>query len=328
MMNRKKRDTDYAYAVARVRANELTLLTEADIDQLIDADSYESAMQMLSEHGWGDLDGVSDYPEYLEAHAAETWNLLEELLDDVHVLDVLLVQNDMQNVKAALKNLIVRGDTAGLYNHSTVYDTESVINAVAEKRFGDLPAFMQQPVTDAYNVLTSNANGQLSDAIIDKATLEEILKLGRESGSRMLESIAEMKVATADMKIALRSAKTGKSADFMDHSLAECSSLSVQSLKEAAMNGEEGVLNYLADTAYSEGAEKYKENSSAFEKWADDQITECVDVAKYTSFGIEPLVAYYIASTAEVNSVRIILSAKKNNQPKEVMRERVRKLYV
>ena len=327
-MNRRKRDTDYAYAVARVRANELSPLTEADIDQLIDADSYESAMQMLSEHGWGDLDGVTDYPEYLEAHSTETWNLLEQLLDDIHVLDALLIQNDMQNLKAALKNLIVREDQTGLYNHSTVYDTDSVIEAVSEKRFGDLPKFMQEPARDAYNVLVSNANGQLSDAIIDQATLKEILTLGKESGSSMIEKIAELKVATADMKIALRSAKTGKSADFMDHSLAECSSVSIQALKDAAMNGEEAVLNYLADTPYKEGAEKYKENSSAFEKWADDQITECVNVAKYTSFGIEPLVAYYIASTAEVNSVRIILSAKKNNQPKEVMRERVRKLYV
>lgn len=107
-MNRRS-DTDYAYAVARVRANELSLLSGADMDQLIDTDSYDSAMQMLSDHGWGELENISDYPEYLEKRSAETRQLLTELLsDDIHVLDILLIQNDMQNLKAALKNLIVQ----------------------------------------------------------------------------------------------------------------------------------------------------------------------------------------------------------------------------
>ena len=49
----KKQDTDYAYAVARVRSNELSLLTEADTEQLIEAESYDEAMQKLADSGWG-----------------------------------------------------------------------------------------------------------------------------------------------------------------------------------------------------------------------------------------------------------------------------------
>lgn len=327
-MNRRS-DTDYAYAVARVRVNELSLLSGADMDQLIDTDSYDSAMQMLSDHGWGELENISDYPEYLEKRSAETRQLLTELLsDDIHVLDILLIQNDMQNLKAALKNLIVQQDTAGLYTQSTVYDTDKVVSAVAEKRFEDLPDFMQKPAREAYEVLVQNANGQLSDAIVDKATMEQVLKLGKESGSAMLQDIAERKVATADIKIALRGARTGKSADFLDRSLAECDTVSVSRLKQTALDGEEAVLDYLEETSYREGAEKYKESTSAFEKWADDQIMDCVGVAKFSSFGVEPIVAYYVARSAELSSVRIVLSAKKNNQPKDVMRERVRELYV
>ena len=50
----KKQDTDYAYAVARVRSNELKLLTEADTEQLIEAPSYDEAMQKLADSGWGE----------------------------------------------------------------------------------------------------------------------------------------------------------------------------------------------------------------------------------------------------------------------------------
>lgn len=326
-MNRR-RDTDYAYAVARVRANELTLLSEADLNQLIETEDYSSAKQMLVDAGWGEWDEGIDYPAYLERHYEETKTLLSEVLDDIHVLDLLLIQNDMQNVKAALKNLIVQSDTKGLYTYATVYETDKIVEAIEQKQFDALPDFMQAPAREAYQVLVSNANGQLSDAIIDKATLSEILRLGKESGSEMLARIAEYKAATADIKLAFRSAKTGKSADFLVRALVDCSSISADHLKEAALNGEEAVLSYLEETEYAEGAEQYRESSSAFEKWADDRITECVQSAKYESFGVEPIVAYYIARTAEINSVRIILSAKKNHQDKDVMRERVRMLYV
>ncbi len=326
-MNRR-RDTDYAYAVARVRANELTLLTEADIDQLIEADSYEAAKQILSDKGWGEWEDGMDYPAYIARHFQETKDLISELLGDVSVLNLLLIRNDMQNLKAALKNLLVKQSTEGLYTYSTVYDTDKIVSAVENKDFSKLPDCMQQPAKEAYDVLVSNGNGQISDAIIDKATMEEMLSLGNETGSSLMRKIAEILVATADIKIAFRCAKTGKSAEFLARSLVSCSSVSADRLKEAALNGEEAVLSYLEGTEYAEAAEKYRESTSAFEKWADDRITDCVGDARYKSFGIEPVVAYYVARTAEINSVRIILSAKKNHQPADVMRKRVRKLYV
>ena len=45
-------ETEYAYAVARIRANETKLLTRADIDQLIEAESYEAAVRLLADKGF------------------------------------------------------------------------------------------------------------------------------------------------------------------------------------------------------------------------------------------------------------------------------------
>lgn len=324
----KKQDTDYAYAVARVRSNELSLLTEADTEQLIEAESYEEAMQKLADSGWGEVSKDTDYADYLEDHFAGHWAFLEEILDDIHELDLLLIQNDMQNLKAALKNLILPQPAEGVYSKATVYDTDAIVEAVKVKEWGDLPEFMQAPAQEAYDVLTTTGNGQLADAIIDRATLERILYLGKKSGSSVLANIAERKVATANIKTALRCAKTGKSRDFIDSSLAECETLNKVSLTEGALNGADTVLSYLEMTDYKEGAEQFRESTSKFEKWCDDLLMECVSEAKYTPFGVEPIVAYYVASDAEVKSARIILSAKKNNLSSDMIRERVRTLYV
>ena len=78
----KKKDTDYAYAVARVRSNELSLLTEADTEQLIEAESYEAAMNKLADLGWGEVSKDTDYASYLEDYFAKHWAFLEEILDE------------------------------------------------------------------------------------------------------------------------------------------------------------------------------------------------------------------------------------------------------
>ena len=327
-MSRKKQDTDYAYAVARVRSNELSLLTEADTEQLIDAESYEAAMQKLADSGWGEVSKDTDYAAYLEDHFATHWAFLEEILEDIHELDLLLIQNDMQNLKAALKNLVLPQPADGVYSKATVYDTDEIVKAVEVKEWGDLPEFMQEPAKEAYEVLTTTGNGQLADAIIDKATLERILFLGKKSGSEVLANIAERKVATANIKTALRCANTGKTKDFVDRSLAECETLNKNSLAEAAMNGADAVLSYLENTDYKQGAEEFRESTSKFEKWCDDLLMDCVSEARYTPFGVEPIVAYYVARDAEVKTARIILSAKKNHLSKDLIRERVRTLYV
>ena len=46
------RETDYAYAVARMRANEGKLLTTAMLDELVAAPSFDRALALLRSHGW------------------------------------------------------------------------------------------------------------------------------------------------------------------------------------------------------------------------------------------------------------------------------------
>ncbi len=323
------RELDYTYAVARVRANELTLLSASSIEQLITAPDYVAAMHKLQDAGWGEIKDVYDYASYLENYFAKTWDFLVEIMSDIHELDLLLVKNDMQNLKAALKSIVSQHDAKDLYVKSTVYDTEEILKAVDERRFKDLPDFMQEPAEEAYQVLTETANGQLADAIIDKATLERIKFLGKESGSSVLAELAERMCVTANIKTALRCANTGKSRDFINRSLCECDSISKAKLVEAASTNIEAVLSYIIDdTLYSEAGVKFKESTSIFEKWCDDILMDCVNEARYTAFGIDPIIAYYVARDAEIKTVRIILSAKINNLPADVIRERVRALYV
>ena len=67
------KDTDYAYSVARIRANESSLLTTADIEQLIAADNYQSALRILEEKGWIDAESHEDINFALKKQMQKTW---------------------------------------------------------------------------------------------------------------------------------------------------------------------------------------------------------------------------------------------------------------
>ena len=46
----------YTYAVARIRALEVSLFSDSTIDQLIACQNYDQALQFLEEKGWGDAE--------------------------------------------------------------------------------------------------------------------------------------------------------------------------------------------------------------------------------------------------------------------------------
>ena len=95
------RDTDYAYCVARIRANERYLLKEKDLSELLECKTYDSAVEYLLGKKWISEKGeISDCIRY---QSEKLWQLLSESVPDKKDLDVLTVVNDFFNIKAAVK---------------------------------------------------------------------------------------------------------------------------------------------------------------------------------------------------------------------------------
>ena len=158
--------------------------------------------------------------------------------------------------------------------------------------------------------------------------MEAILEAGNRSGEKLIQEYAEDTVAIADIKIAVRAQKTGKSADFMKHAMAPCKKVSVDALAHAAAGGFNNICDYLSSVGFGECAEQLKQSPSAFERWCDDRIIQTIKPQKYEAASVGPLVAYVLARENEIKTVRIILSGKASKLPDEKIRERIREMYV
>lgn len=321
--------TKYTYAVARIRALEVSLLTNAVIEQLLACKSAEQALQLLVEKGWGDLTaGTLDADEVLNKEEEKMWQTIREVAPDMHVFDVLSLPKLYHNLKAAIKEVCTEVENKNIFYDDCEISGEEMFALVQNKEFDKLPGNMLATAREAFDTLLHTRDGQLCDLIIDRATLEAMLEAGKKSGEKIIEEYAQTAVAIADIKIAVRSQKTGKNAEFMKKAMVNCSEINVDQLTQAALAGAEEIAQYLEGTSYREGADALRISPSAFERWCDNKMTDSMRSQKYESFSVGPLLAYLLARQNEIKTVRIILTGKQNEFPDEAIRERIREMYV
>lgn len=321
------RDTDYAYAVARIRCNEMKLLSASDLELLLSQKSCEDCLRRLTDKGYGSQSGSAlTEGELLSLEQRKAWELIDEISPDKSAFDSLKLPNDFHNLKVIMESFIARADSSKLCLCPNTVDTELILTAVKGKNFTLLPEYMRECAAKAYTVFVEARDSQLGEAIIDKACLEKSIELSKGHGE-LLSKLAELRAVIADIKIAFRSAKTKKPLSFLESSLAECATLSIKELARAAAEGTEELLDYLASGVYSEAADALREGISVFEKWGDAQILHVIEPAKYKSLGPDALAAYLLGKELELRSVRIILSGKRNGIDVERLRARIRELY-
>ena len=318
-------EKEFAYAVARIRCKELALLDGAFLEQLVTARSEDDCLRLLAEKGWESAPAE----EMLAAEEEKTWALIRELVpDQTELFDALLMETDFHNLKAAVKAVFMNADPARYFLPRGTADPMELYRAVKERDFDALPERLRVPGQEAMETLLHTRDGQLCDVILDRAALDAIREAAKASGSELLVSWAERRVAAADMKTAVRCARTKKPLDFVRRSLAPCASLDAEALAQAAVEGEEALAAYLAATPYAETAKALEESFAAFERRCDNLLIEEIRPQKYNSFTISPLAAYVLARENEIKCVRVILSGKRSGLPEEAIREKVRETYV
>lgn len=322
-------EVDYTYAVARTRALEVSLFTQSIIDQLMAMKTYGEALSFILDKGWGSVDAPQDDAETILAEERKKiWRNVRELGIPMDVFDVLSYPNVYHNLKTAIKELYMNVQRDEFYFEDTVPSRKEIRDIVAKKEFMRLPKGMDTAAAEAYETMMHTGNGQMCDVIIDRACLKAIDEAGEESGEDMLRSYAEVVVATADIKIAVRCQKTGKSAEFTQRAMAPSRAIDVGRLAKAAASGFDAICEFLNSCGYGDAAEALTQSPSAFERWCDDYLMEMLRPQKYEMFSVGPVVAYVLARENEIKTVGIILSGKLNGLSDESIRERIRKMYV
>lgn len=321
------KDTEYAYAVAKVRVYETALLTAVDAERLITAANGKEFLRLLTDLGWQEAEDTPDFSALLRTQAEKSWNLLTTAAPDPKELRFLIVENDFHNLKAVLKALVAGTDPMPMTIAPALTNPELLILAVQEKKYSLLPEHLKNAAETAYGLITRTADGQLTDIYLDKQALLCQYHMACDTGRAFFKKIAAVRLENAAYKTVLRCAAMHKEADFVAKALPSCAEMDFSALVAAAKKPET-LAAYVENTLGAAAAGALAAGISAFEKWCDDRLIALLDSARLISLGPEPLIAYYFAKTAELKTVRMIHACKENGIDRESIEKRVRALYV
>ena len=316
---------NYLFAVASVRALENALLKQSDLEQLINAEDYNRAVSILTEKGYEI--SSTDYSSALDNELEKTWEYVSKAAPESEALKAFVVKNDFQNLKAILKAEVMSYNAEDYFVKPCVIEPEKLFKAVSERKFDELPSFIGKAAKNALDLITTTGNGQLCDAVADTAALCAISDFLKAENDELLCEYADTFVAVTDIKPAYRAVKTGKNRAFIERSLAPCNKLNLTDMVNAADSGMEDFCEFLS-SGFSDYRAELEKSPSAFEKYCDDKLLQIIKKAKMTAFGVSPLAAYFVAKETEIKCLRIILSGKLSFVSGEIIRERMRELYV
>lgn len=318
----------YEFSIGSVRAREKNLLGSSDIEQLLACKNTDALASLLNDKGYGDGDTVE---EILNFHTAELWKYLKSTAPDFEIFSPFIIQNDVHNFKVILKGTMADRTYEHLLIEPCTIDTAIMKKAVEGRKMSLLPEWLAKPADKAYEALAHTGDARLSDAYVDKAVMQEMLRLCESFGSDFLAEYINNYIFYSNIKTAIRSARTGANKEYLKRALCRVAEFRKDAVINAAMKGYDALLDELSK--YSEydcksALEAYKKSPSDFERFVDDRLTRLAkESCKRASEGAEPLLGYYLGNEVEKKVIHIIASGIRTQSDTEIIRERLREIY-
>ena len=313
----------YAAAVATVRAKENELLQRPFFEQLVSLPTYESAVKFLLDAGISNADKENFANERLKGF----WQEITEICGK-DTLGFLVIKNDFHNIKAAIKCSFAGETPDAFFEKPCLVDTAILKNSAQQKDFSLMPSLLSNAASLGYSLLASTMNGQAFDMLIDKESINGIIKAASIAECDLADEIAKLTAAQINIKIALRASRMNTADAVLQNAFSECELIDVAALKKAALKSTDDVLNYISENGFKYLAEAFKQSASAFELAADNAISQATENARYTAFGLAPIIGYYIAKETECKNLRLVINAKRAGVSAEKIKERLREIYV
>lgn len=320
------KNLDYAYCVARLRANESYMLTRNFMMKLCESEGLDSALSLLAEEGW--IKEKGSIKEIISHKNKELWTLLNESVPDKKELDIFCVLNDFFNIKTAVKCQFSGADPFDYYLYPSSVDLFLLTEKAKLHEFSSLKLRGADTAEKAYRMALLTENGQSAEIIIDRGAIDCLCEYATERKSNLANEVCGFLCDTANIKIALRINALGKGRDFAEEAIGQCFRLDRKTLIDLSLGEREELFAYIQATEYGEGASLYAESTALYEKWCDDRVIRLIGKAKYTAFGFDPVCAFYYGKQSEIKSVSIILTALQSGLSADRIKERVRLNYV
>lgn len=328
----------YTQAVSRLRVLETKLLDKAKIDRLIDSSSGNEALKVLQETEYGvlmsNVKRSEDYEIILSEDLKRLYALMYEVSPEASLVDIMSLRYDYHNLKVLIKAKFLKINLDHLFVPVGTVNIEILKNCISADDYRDLNEFMREACEKVQSAFKAQEDPQKIDIIVDSFMYKDMVSKASSLGEKFIIDYIKINIDLINIKTMLRVKKQNKDREFLNEVLIRGGKIDIDVFTNYLNDSVENFVNKLSYTDYYNilklGIEEYSKNGklNLFEKLSENFSMDYIKNAKYVSFGPEPLMAFIVAKETEIKAIRIIMVGKLNNVSPQVIRERLRDIYV
>lgn len=326
------KDTDFLFLTSLLRARETLMLTKDRIGRMLEARDFDDAAKMLIDCGYADMSGMDSarIEGILQKRRSDVYYELGSYKYALGLIDLFRMKYDYHNAKVLVKSAGSGADTSSMLSNSGRVEPEKLSEAFVSGEKSGIPPLLAEAMTSAASVLSRTGNPQLSDIEIDKAYFKELLSLSQSLEDDFITEYVKLLIDSANLRILVRSVRTGRDANFLGMALVPGGSVGVDSLEASFGNNSLAAFNGSALEASAKlGEEAMKGGTqTAFELACDNAALKHFEGTFFISFGPAPVFAYLGKLEWEITAIRMILTGKLTGISADVIRERLRDCHV
>ncbi len=326
--------SSYVYAVARVRALENGLIGRDKMMRMAEG-SLDDVLRTLVESGYGDMPeaDITQCEMMIENERKRTALLIKEITPKEELTNLFLLKTDIHNLKILLKaRLLGSTKEPGLLSGG-VYDAARLASAVRDRDYRDLAGVLKEELDALEKELMLKEDPRKVSVRLDQMyhlfAAETLKKHKNAFAGAYFRALADFDNVLA----LLRVRAMDQDRELLYDAILEGGSIAKSTLLDAFEQPEEILIKQLTtgefSTALAKGFEAFTRTGQigSLEKVRDDALITLAKRDKYDVMTIGPVIGYLLARDQEAKCIRLLVTAKRNGLPENIITERLRELY-
>jgi V/A-type H+-transporting ATPase subunit C len=319
----------YAFATAKVRVLETTMISRGTFADMANAGSFEEAVELLSgtEYTVGTKTaGVANIEKMLLERRSEARRLFMDLMLDKELVELLRAREDFANMRLAIRR-VVTGRPIGLeYSDEGSVPAEEFEEIFEQENYSRFPEYLQEGVEEAVLGYYENKDIRMIDYGIDRVQAQYRIRRAKEIGCAFCLSYFRTQIDLTNIRtlVRLKMAERDDRDLFLPGGFIE-----IGRLVHGLDLGNEALGALFYSTPYHEVVERglsYLSQEKSFlglERECQEHITGFLKTASVIAAGPQPVIAYFLMKENEIRTVRMVLTAKLNGLDSKIILDRL-----
>lgn len=328
----------FTQALSRIWVLETRLLDKSKIERMLESSTAEDTLKILGETEYANVmltvKRATDYEDILSTELKRIYNLMYEISPVKSIVNLMSIKYNYHNLKVMLKGKFLNKDLSHMFINLGNEDLYEIKGKIDSGNYNDLKEEHRLAVEKVVADFEITKDPQRIDIIMDKYMFAKMVEIKNELKYPFVNKLVNAIIDSTNVKTLLRLKRQNKNRDFASEVMISGGAIDRDNLVALINESPENIIARLQSTIYSnmikEGIEAYIATDSAnlLEKLSDNYIMALMKDSKLVTFGPERIFSYIYAKETEIKIIRIIMVGKLNNIADEVIRERLRDIYV